>query len=134
VRNGFEEGRGGSGQRWDHHTDFVEQTLGPSPPTGESGLAEFSARAMARGVMTPEQLQKRIETMAPGTQVKITDLTGTMDHYQATVVSPAFQGKIMIEQHRMVMATVQKEIDSGEVHALTMKTYTPEQWEKFGSK
>jgi stress-induced morphogen len=47
------------------------------------------------------------------------------------VVSPAFEGKLMIAQHRMVMATVQPEIDSGELHALTMKTFTPEAYRKL---
>ena len=81
--------------------------------------------------MTPNQLKARLESLAPGTQVEVTDLTGTQDHYQVRVISPAFEGKIMIEQHRMVLGTVQAEVDSGEVHALTMKTYTPEQFKKF---
>ena len=76
--------------------------------------------------MTPEQLKARIETLSPGTQAEVNDLTGTMDHYQAVVVSPAFAGKLMIEQHRMVYKLVQAEVDSGEVHALTLKTYTPD--------
>ena len=80
--------------------------------------------------MTPEQLKARLETLAPGTQADVSDLTGTQDHYQAVVVSPAFAGKMMIDQHRMVYATVQAEVDSGEVHALTLKTYTPEQYQK----
>lgn len=80
--------------------------------------------------MTPDQLKNRLETLSPGTCVEITDLTGTMDHYQATIVSPVFEGKMMLDQHRMVMAVVQSEIDSGEVHALTMKTFTPAQYEK----
>jgi stress-induced morphogen len=75
--------------------------------------------------MTPEQLKARIETLAPGTQAEVTDLTGTMDHYQAIVISPAFTGKLMIEQHRMVFQTVQAEVDSGELHALTLKTSVP---------
>jgi len=82
--------------------------------------------------MTPAQLKARIETLAPGTQADVFDLTGTMDHYRAIVISPAFEGKMMIEQHRMVFGTVQAEVDSGEVHALTLKTFTPEQFEKFG--
>lgn len=84
--------------------------------------------------MTPQALKQRIETLAPETQAQIIDLTGTQDHYQALIVSPAFEGKLMIDQHRMVMALLQKEIDSGEVHALTMKTYTPEQYQKYGQK
>ena len=46
----------------------------------------------------------------------------------------AFQGLSMIEQHRKVFAIVQAEVDSGEVHALTLKTFTPEQFEKFGKR
>jgi acid stress-induced BolA-like protein IbaG/YrbA len=82
--------------------------------------------------MTPEQVKNRIqERLGSGTEVEIIDLTGTMDHYQAIVISPAFDGKIMIEQHRMVMGTLQAEIDSGEVHALTMRTFTPVQYQKY---
>jgi len=80
--------------------------------------------------MTPEQLKSRLEALVPGTTVEVTDLTGTRDHYQAVVVSPAFEGKLMIEQHRMVMGMVRSEVDSGEVHALTLKTYTPEQYRR----
>jgi stress-induced morphogen len=76
--------------------------------------------------MTPDQLKIRLETLSPGTRAQVVDLTGTMDHYQAMIVSPAFEGKMMIEQHRMVFKLVQAEVDSGEVHALTLKTYTPD--------
>ena len=84
--------------------------------------------------MTPIQLKQRLETLAPETRVEVVDMTGTQDHYQTVVVSPSFAGKMMIEQHRMVMGLVQAEIDSGEVHALTMKTYTPEQFNKLNNK
>jgi acid stress-induced BolA-like protein IbaG/YrbA len=80
--------------------------------------------------MTPQQLKARIEQLAPGTQAEVVDLTGTMDHYQAVVVSPAFAGKLMMEQHRMVYGLFKSEIDSNEVHALTLKTFTPEQYSK----
>ena len=81
--------------------------------------------------MTPNELKSRLETLAPGTQAQIVDLTGTQDHYQATIVSPAFDGKMMIEQHRMVYALVKSEIDSNEVHALTLKTFTPKDHERL---
>lgn len=80
--------------------------------------------------MTPDQLKARLETLAPGTRAEVTDLTGTHDHYQALIISPAFAGKMMIEQHRMVFKLVQSEVDSGEVHALTLKTYTPEEFSR----
>ncbi len=82
--------------------------------------------------MTPDQVKSRIqEKLGAGTDAEIIDLTGTMDHYQAIIVSPAFDGKMMIEQHRMVMGTLQTEIDSGEVHALTMRTFSPAQYKKY---
>jgi stress-induced morphogen len=78
--------------------------------------------------MTPDQLKARIETLAPQTEAQVNDLTGTQDHYEAIIVSPAFVGKPMIEQHRMVFGLFKVEVDSGEVHALTLKTYTPDQF------
>ncbi len=81
--------------------------------------------------MTPENLRTRIQSLSPGTDVDVVDMTGTQDHYQAIIVSPAFEGKMMIEQHRLVMGLLQVEIDSGEVHALTMKTFTPAQYQKY---
>jgi acid stress-induced BolA-like protein IbaG/YrbA len=84
--------------------------------------------------MTPTELKARIESLAPGTRAEVTDLTGTMDHYQAVVISPVFEGKMMIEQHRMVYGLFKSEIDSNEVHALTLKTYTPQQYSKATQK
>lgn len=84
--------------------------------------------------MTSDQLKARIESLQTGTTAQITDLTGTQDHWSVTIVSPAFVGKSMMEQQRLVMGILKTEIDSNEVHALTMKTYTPAEFEKFGKK
>ena len=81
--------------------------------------------------MNVAQLKERLQTLAPETQADVVDMTGTQDHYQAVVISSAFEGKMMIEQHRMVFRLLQAEVDSGEVHALTLKTYTPEQFRKL---
>ncbi|MCC7440855.1 MAG: BolA family transcriptional regulator [Bdellovibrionales bacterium] len=80
--------------------------------------------------MNPQQLKERLERLAPGTEVVIQDLTGTEDHYEAVIVSDSFAGKLRMQQHRMVYALVADEMASGEVHALTLKTYTPEQYQK----
>ncbi len=85
--------------------------------------------------MTPEALKKRLENLGPGTQVEIRDLTGTQDHYQAIIVSPVFRGKKLMDQHRLVYDLVREEMATNELHALTMKTLTPEtpEGEKHGS-
>lgn len=81
--------------------------------------------------MTANEMKARIESLSNGTKAEMVDLTGTQDHWQALIVSPAFEGKNMLEQHRMVFALFEKEVASNEVHALTLKTYTPAQYEKF---
>ncbi|RMG11427.1 MAG: BolA family transcriptional regulator [Deltaproteobacteria bacterium] len=71
--------------------------------------------------MTPEQLEAAIKKGLPDARVKIVDLTGTQDHYQAIVGSDAFEGKSLLEQHKMVYEAVGAEVGNA-VHALTLKT------------
>lgn len=80
--------------------------------------------------MTKNQIKDRIESLAPGTTAELIDLTGTQDHWQAIVVSPAFEGKSALERHRMVFDLFKSEVESNEVHALSLKTLTPTQAKK----
>lgn len=80
--------------------------------------------------MTASELRARIEKLGPGTRAEVVDLTGTQDHWEALVISPAFEGKSMLEQHRMIYALLQAEVNSEEVHALKLRTFTPGQFEK----
>jgi stress-induced morphogen len=81
--------------------------------------------------MTPEQLASRIKQLHPETKVRVQDLTGTQDHYQVEVISPAFEGKLTIDQHKMIMGLFKSEIASDEVHALSMKTWSTSQKTDF---
>jgi stress-induced morphogen len=83
--------------------------------------------------MDANQIKARIESFAPNTVAKVYDLTGTQDHWEVIVVSPAFEGKKMLEQHKMVYDLFQNEIQTNEVHALTIKTYTPQAYKKLKS-
>ena len=78
--------------------------------------------------MQTEEIKKVIEGHLPGARVSIRDLTGTADHWEVTVVSQAFDGKSMLEQHRLVKGFFQAEIASGVLHAFSLKTFTPEEW------
>lgn len=84
-----------------------------------------------RVLMTADQIKTRIQTLAPGTEAQLIDLTGTQDHWQAIIVSSAFEGKTLVERHRMVFDLFKKEVESNDVHALTLKTYTPDQYERM---
>jgi stress-induced morphogen len=70
---------------------------------------------------SPKTLESLLLAAFPGAQVEVTDLTGTQDHFQALVVTPAFEGKSRIEQHQMVYAAL-GDLMKGEVHALALTT------------
>jgi|TARA_B110000238_G_C16135839_1_gene443614 acid stress-induced BolA-like protein IbaG/YrbA len=57
-------------------------------------------------------------------------VTGDGGKYEATVISTAFEGLSMIKEHQLVYKTVNAQIASGELHALTIKAYTPEEWQQ----
>ena len=76
-------------------------------------------------MMDPEEVKRLIEAGLNDCQATV---TGDGSHFEAHIVCPAFAGKSLIEQQRMVYDTVNAEIASGRLHALSIKTYTPEQW------
>ena len=75
--------------------------------------------------METEAVAALIRVGMPGAVVTV---TGDGRHFEAVVVSPEFEGKSLIEQHRLVMATVAAEIRSDALHALSIKAYTQQQW------
>lgn len=81
-------------------------------------------------MLDPTILKARIEQALPGATVEIRDTTGTGDHFEARVVSPTFAGLSMVQQHQQVYAPLKDVLATGELHALALKTYTPEQWSK----
>jgi len=74
--------------------------------------------------MQSEEIQVMIERGLPGAEVRI---SGDGRHFDAVVISEAFAGKSLLEQHRLVYATLGSRM-GGDIHALTMRTYTREQW------
>ena len=75
--------------------------------------------------MTADQLKTIITA---GMVCDHIDLEGDGRHWSATSVSPTFEGKRPIARHQMVYATLGTKIYNDEVHALSMKTYTPTEW------
>lgn len=79
--------------------------------------------------METEAVATLIRNGIPGARVEV---TGDGSHFEALVVSEIFADKGLIEKQRLVMATVKPQIESGELHALSIKTFTPEQWTARG--
>ena len=80
--------------------------------------------------MRAEEIAAKIRSALPDAEVVVEDVKGTGDHFDARVVSAAFSGKSMVEQHQMVYAPLAAYLKTGELHALALKTYSPEQWAK----
>ncbi|RMH38195.1 MAG: BolA family transcriptional regulator [Deltaproteobacteria bacterium] len=76
--------------------------------------------------MDPQDIESKIRAALPDARVTLRDLTGTRDHWEATVVSAAFEGKSRIERHRIVFDALAEEL-KGPIHALTLKALTPAQ-------
>jgi len=75
--------------------------------------------------MTSEELQTII---AAGLPCEHLELSGDGRHWYATIVSSAFEGQRLIQRHQRVYAALGGRIQTDEVHALSMKTFTPAEW------
>ena len=75
--------------------------------------------------MTAEQLRALI---AAGLACTHLEVDGDGRHWHAVVVSEAFEGLRLIARHQKVYATLGRKMHTDEVHALSMKTFTPAEW------
>lgn len=75
--------------------------------------------------MTAEQLQALIAAALPCEHI---ELEGDGRHWYATIVSPEFEGQRAIQRHQRVYAALGAKMRTDEVHALSMKTFTPAEW------
>ena len=71
--------------------------------------------------MTKNNIEELIIQSIPDAKVTIEDLRGDGDHYSAIVVSKSFDGKSMIQQHKMVYESLKGKMGN-ELHALELKT------------
>jgi acid stress-induced BolA-like protein IbaG/YrbA len=74
--------------------------------------------------MNAETIRNLIEQGLPGAQIQVQGDDGV--HFEATVISEAFRGKLPLARHRLVYATL-GELMGGEIHALALRTLTPEE-------
>ena len=74
--------------------------------------------------MDPGEIERLIKEALPDAQVALEDLVGDGDHWSATVVSEAFQGKTRVQQHQLIYQALQGRM-GGELHALALQTSAP---------
>lgn len=76
-------------------------------------------------MVEPNEVEALLRAAFPDASVlELEDLTGTKDHYQATIVSAAFEGLSRVKQHQAVYRAL-GELMKGPIHALALHTYTP---------
>ncbi len=76
-------------------------------------------------MMHPEQIKQLI---LAGMVCEHLELDGDGQHFEATVVSNEFAGKNRVQRQQHVNKILKERFDSGELHALSFKTFTPEEW------
>ena len=84
-------------------------------------------------MISPEEIKTTLEKALPEATIAVQDLTGGGDHFQVLIVSSAFEGKGFVDQHQMVYGALRESLGNERIHALSLKTYTPEQWQRIGS-
>lgn len=70
------------------------------------------------------EVQTLIKSHLEDAEVRVTDLTGTQDHLGILIISDAFEGKMLIQQHQMIMDILKEKLGSNEIHAVQLKTLT----------
>lgn len=81
-------------------------------------------------MVRPEDIKHWIEVGLAGAQAQV---SGDGHHFEAVIVSPAFAGKSRVQQHQLVYQALGDKMRQ-EIHALSMRTLTPEQWQQEGGK
>ena len=79
-------------------------------------------------MLSAAQLEDYIKQGLTCDYVKVLGDDGT--HFEAVIVSSAFEGKSMVQQHQLVYGALGDRMRA-EIHALSMKTYTPSKWQEI---
>lgn len=78
-------------------------------------------------MMDPQTIKQLIEQGIPGSEARVQGDDGT--HFDAVIISEAFADKNKVQQHQLVYKALGEKMGT-EIHALSIQTYTPEQWEQ----
>ena len=81
-------------------------------------------------MVTPEQIQSYIEQ---DLACEFIDVAGDGQHFEAIIVSVSFRGKNRVQQHQLVYGVLGERMRS-EIHALSLRTFSPEDWQAARSQ
>ncbi len=75
-------------------------------------------------MMTFEALSTQLQEALGEAEVSVLDRTGTMDHFTVKVISDAFEGKNLLDRHRMIYQALDEPMKDGRIHALEIQAET----------
>lgn len=78
-------------------------------------------------MFSAQRIKEILETTLPECTAAVVDDMNDGEHFSARVVSSAFQGKGLVQQHQLVYGALGDHMRS-DIHALQLKTYTPDKW------
>ena len=76
-------------------------------------------------MITSSEISDLIKKTISDAQIEVEDMTGGGDHFEISVISAAFKGKLLIDQHRMVQQALREAFDDGRIPAVQLKTHLP---------
>ena len=76
-------------------------------------------------MMQTSEVQEILQQGLPGARVEV---AGDGQHFEAVVISDRFEGLSPLQRQRIVNAVVQSYMDSGQLHALSSRQRTPDEW------
>jgi acid stress-induced BolA-like protein IbaG/YrbA len=79
-------------------------------------------------MVTPESVKQGIEA---GLACQHVEVVGDGQHFQAVIVSGAFEGRSRVQRHQLVYSALGERMRE-EIHALSMRTLTPQEWDSGG--
>ena len=80
-------------------------------------------------MMPIEEVRGQLEKAFPDDRIELSSPMQDDNHFQLLIVSERFTGKSMVEQHQLVYRALGDAMQEA-IHALALRTYTPEQWQK----
>lgn len=90
-----------------------------------------AATYLVMTIMHPENVKQMIETGLKNSKAIIEGEDG--HHFTAVVISPEFSGKTRIQKQQLVYAALNDHIADGSLHAISIKTFTPDEWQQLKS-
>jgi len=77
-------------------------------------------------MISPQEVETMIQSKLPEAKVQV---AGDGQHFEAVIVSAEFEGKSRVKQHQLVYSALTEAMASDTIHAIALKTYTPQDWQ-----